>query len=72
MIFLHFAKNFRNEEPEPTVFLRFSNFKYRFSRFFQVKQLFGCSEFKRFIKERFFDIFRPKFYHKIYLQFSML
>jgi len=40
MIFLHFAKNFRNEEPEPTVFLRFSNFKYRFSRFFQVIRIY--------------------------------
>ena len=36
MIFLQFAKNFRNEEPKTPVFLRFSHSRYRFSRFFQV------------------------------------
>ena len=36
MIFLHFAKNFRNEEPESPVFSRFSYLRYHFLRFFQV------------------------------------
>ena len=36
MIFLHFAKSFRNEEFESPVFLRFSYLRYHFLRFFQV------------------------------------
>ena len=36
MIFLHFAKKFKNEEPESPVFPRFSYLRYHFLRFFQV------------------------------------
>ncbi len=36
MIFYQFAENFRNEALKFPMFSRFSDFRYHFSRFFQV------------------------------------
>lgn len=44
MIFLYFAKSFRNEGLEVPVFLRFFHLRYHFLRFFQ--ELLRCQSKK--------------------------